>query len=932
MNGVKTYFNYWGKAENDTLKVAYCTGRDKNEIFVQFKSQLAKNLKKPENQLQQDDLDVWAKTKDKKNGKEPWEYNQAGYAAYHLLPYHCLDVAAVADQWWKNSSALRQQFRQSIQLETEEQSYAWLMFFICLHDLGKLDIRFQMKSQEAIRQLQSENYSTIQPKYDPKTQYDHGSNGYGWFEQEVSDYGFNCIVENDAMDWMQQVAGHHGRIPDNQSLIEPAFISNEIKQQDRQARIEWVQTLKQLFLKPVGLELSDMPKTKTFPSMLAGFCSVCDWIGSSTEYLPYRAAIETDLQAYFTSCLPRAVNALNAFGLLAKVKGQGGMAALFPNYKPQGLQTLVEQFPLVQGLTLIEAPTGSGKTETALAYAAKLLTSEPNLGGGIIFALPTQATANAMLKRLQDVADKLFYGGANVVLAHGKSKLNPDFEKILATSRLTAQGAEEAGVQCSEWLGASKKRAFLGQIGVCTIDQVLLSVLPVRHQFVRGFGIQKSILIVDEVHAYDAYMYGLLTKVLERQKQAVGSVILLSATLPHHQKAKLLQSWGIKPEQQSPAYPLVTHASDKQVLPFLLPESEQTAERVVSVETWQADQLILMVGQLEKIAQAAEQGAKVAVICNLVADAQHIAKQLAELTKIPVDLFHSRFRFIDRQHIEQDISRYYGKDEEQRAAGGRILVATQVVEQSLDLDFDWMLTQLCPVDLLFQRLGRLHRHPRSRPLGFEQPRCVVIVPTTAGVYGDSRYVYQNLRALWRTEQLLKNQEIIFKSNQEDLKTYTAYRDWIERVYCEAAWGDEPEAVEAAYQKYVDEIVSVQRMVANMMVNRKVEEIKSDESDKAGSLTRDGEMSLTVILVIRKQGKIFSLEDIDLEDLEKWQYWQEISLNSVSVSQRWQDQLPKADAKGLRFLPMIFENGQWICKLDKVTFVYCKETGLTILRP
>ncbi|MGZ8929318.1 MAG: HD domain-containing protein, partial [Methylobacter sp.] len=326
------------------------------------------------------------------------------------------------------------------------------------------------KSPGTVEQLQPEIYTSIKAKYDLKTQYDHGSNGYGWFEQEVSDYGFDGISEKEAMNWMQQVAGHHGRIPDNNSLVEPAFISNDTKQQDKQTRIQWIQSLKQLFLEPENLGLSDVPET--LPTMLAGFCSVCDWIGSSTDYFPYQTSRQTDLKAYFESSLPFAENALNAFGVLSKVKGKGGMVALFPNYTPQGLQTVVDSIPLAQGLTLIEAPTGSGKTEAALAYASKLLTSDPRFGGSIIFALPTQATANAMLKRLQDVADKLFEGGASVVLAHGKRDLNPDFKTILANSRLTAQGSEEAGVQCSEWLGASKKRAFLGQIGVCTVDQV----------------------------------------------------------------------------------------------------------------------------------------------------------------------------------------------------------------------------------------------------------------------------------------------------------------------------------------------------------------------------------------------------------------------------------------------------------------------------
>jgi CRISPR-associated endonuclease/helicase Cas3 len=137
---------------------------------------------------------------------------------------------------------------------------------------------------------------------------------------------------------------------------------------------------------------------------------------------------------------------------------------------------------------------------------------------------------------LEKAAERLFAEGPNVVLAHGKDRFNPNFQALQkAAQRPSPQTAElerEASVQCIRWLGASRKRAFLGQIGVCTIDQVLLSVLPVRHQFVRAFGLRKSVLIVDEVHAYDAYMYGLLGRVLNGQQRAGGSALLLSATLP----------------------------------------------------------------------------------------------------------------------------------------------------------------------------------------------------------------------------------------------------------------------------------------------------------------------------------------------------------------------------------------------------------------
>jgi CRISPR-associated endonuclease/helicase Cas3 len=167
-----------------------------------------------------------------------------------------------------------------------------------------------------------------------------------------------------------------------------------------------------------------------------------------------------------------------------------------------------------------------------------------------------------MLKRLESIASVLFPGGdANLVLAHGKARYNPDFITLQEVVRPhTAQAHEEALVQCAEWLAQSRKRVFLGQIGVCTVDQVLISVLPVKHKFVRGFGIGKSVLIIDEVHAYDSYMYGLLAAVLEQQQTAGGSAILLSATLPYQQRQQLANTWQPKAslEMQAP-YPLITH-------------------------------------------------------------------------------------------------------------------------------------------------------------------------------------------------------------------------------------------------------------------------------------------------------------------------------------------------------------------------------------
>src|SRR5690606_15690194 len=192
-------------------------------------------------------------------------------------------------------------------------------------------------------------------------------------------------------------------------------------------------------------------------------------------------------------------------------------------------------------------------------------------------------TANAMLARLEAFAEHAF-GPANVVLAHGKRQYSDAFRSLVERGqRPTSQGREEASVQCAAWLANSRKLVFLGQIGVCTVDQVLLSVLPVRHKFVRGFGLNKAVLIIDEVHAYDAYMHGLLGQVLRCQKATGGSVILLSATLPANVRAKLLEAWESSVAPEAP-YPALWHATQGEARCITVPDDQRPANREVSTE------------------------------------------------------------------------------------------------------------------------------------------------------------------------------------------------------------------------------------------------------------------------------------------------------------------------------------------------------------
>jgi CRISPR-associated endonuclease/helicase Cas3 len=242
------------------------------------------------------------------------------------------------------------------------------MFFVALHDLGKLDIRFQSKAPFALKQLQPDIVRYLQEPYQ------HGASSYACFVDEMSLYGIDYYAEDAACDWMHQVAGHHGVIPCSANYEAPAvFGQTFISERDRQVRIDWIRDLNQLF----QVDLNAVPET--VPTMLAGFCSVCDWIGSS-GYFTYETNPEITLADYLNSRAIQANEALTAFGILTQLKPNETLETLFPlftpdgqPYKPRGLQTLTEQLPLVQNLTFIEAPTGSGKTETALVYAAKLL-------------------------------------------------------------------------------------------------------------------------------------------------------------------------------------------------------------------------------------------------------------------------------------------------------------------------------------------------------------------------------------------------------------------------------------------------------------------------------------------------------------------------------------------------------------------------------
>lgn len=520
-------------------------------------------------------------------------------------------------------------------------------------------------------------------------------------------------------------------------------------------------------------ELSDLPDMAVPAQVvISGMLVTADWIASNTTYFPL---ISADQKGEFGDYPKRIENAWTTIGFpnMWESKARFGLDdeafkerfGFLPNPTQADIISTATDAES-SGIYIIEAPMGLGKTEAALALS-EILAARAG-AGGMFFGMPTQATSNGIFPRLEKWAGGLAEDEQTLLaikLAHGNAALNEDYRELF-TGHSNLNIESDSGLIVHDWF-SGRKQTLLSDFVIGTVDQLLMAALKQKHVMLKHFGLSGKVVVVDECHAYDAYMSQYLDMAIKWLGIYKVPVIILSATLPEKRRAELIEAYTDSEKRRakhteahvdktiadeawkhSLAYPLLTYTENNAVKQKALAFDGENKE--VSVRRIIRDEVAATAGY------AVERGGCVGVIVNTVRKAQEIAAELqSAFPKAEVIIMHAQFIMTDRAKREEQILKRVGKHSTLESRHGLIIVGTQVLEQSLDLDFDLMITELCPMDLLLQRTGRLHRHNRVRPQGLETACCFVLDETDDSFDSGSAAIYGEW-LLMRTRALLPN--------------------------------------------------------------------------------------------------------------------------------------------------------------------------------
>ena len=701
----------------------------------------------------------------------------------HLLEHHLADVGACFEALLRQPLIRQRLAHTAGWNDIDDATVARLCVFAALHDIGKVNIGFQTQIwrredyPNGVRPPRRAGHTVdLMPVLNGNdtttSQWFCDALGWWWDATETWD---DCGGET-VCGLLVATLSHHGRplqLDDGRSEHPQLWRRfGELDPQEQVSRIgrlvhEWF---------PAAFVAGGpaLPSTPAFQHHFLGLCNLADWIGSNQQWFPY---VHEPRDGYIDSARQRAHQAIDSIGLDLATQRQSvtqagvpGLAGLFPHIvEHNAIQEAAYHAPLAERLVIIESETGSGKTEAALWRFARMY--EVGLVDGLYFALPTRAAAKQIFDRVNRFV-------ANMFPADGRPEPVLAVPGYLRSGDIHGQRLHDYEVWWDDhaadgrrWAAESPKRFLAAQIAVGTVDQVMLGSLKVKNAHMRAAGLARNLLVVDEVHASDAYMSEVLAAVLDSHLEAGGYALLMSATLGstarHRWLGRAVAAPGLTDAIDAP-YPAVSTSSQ------MIDAGENDRRKDVNIRA--EPEMRDFSAVASRALEAARSGAKVLVVRNTVDHAIRTQETLLEATgpedagllfsvKDVPTLHHGRFAAIDREMLDTEIERRLGRG---GPAGGLVVVGTQTLEQSLDIDADLLITDLCPADVLLQRIGRLHRHRQNdvpRPDDYAEPHCIVLMPGddlssllssggSANGLGPHGGVYRNLHVLEATRRLV----------------------------------------------------------------------------------------------------------------------------------------------------------------------------------
>lgn len=627
----------------------------------------------------------------------------------------------------------------SVDLSGEEIAKNLSIFLALTHDLHKCSPAFQtMPGYNNSRDLDDYLIGRLESNgfYDLKN-FDRAS-----ANKSHHALGSECLLSWYGVgdDVASIVGAHHGKPIDSKRIIDiqkSSYASNYFQYEDEENEIhkKWDEEQRKIFKYAMDeaefKSIEDIPKiSQEGAFLLSGLLIMADWISSNEHYFPlfdiesfepedsYQRFIEGWSKWYKNDPIiinnfsePREIFK-NRFGFDSPNEIQEKFVGAISDTKDPGL-------------IILEAPMGIGKTEASLVAVEELIYKTNR--SGLFFGLPTQATSNGMFTRVEDWLESLskdLESNASIRLAHSKASLNDNYTSL---AKNVDPENEEGSVIINEWFSGRKQTA-LDDFIIGTVDQFLLLALKQKHLALRHLGFTKKVVVIDEVHAYDCYMMQYLKESLRWMGAYKVPVIILSATLPKKRRLELVENYmrgrGLKwkevkkpKEVLSTAYPLITYTDGDEIK--VQNNFRKIANKEIEVIREDKENLLDLLKQLY------EKEGVIGIILNTVKDAQELAIECEKLFgSDSVELLHSNYIARDRVERENLLLGLVSKNAKRPKR--KIIIGTQVIEQSLDLDFDVMISDLCPIDLLIQRVGRLQRHNIKRSEFYKNPRLYVL--------------------------------------------------------------------------------------------------------------------------------------------------------------------------------------------------------------